>query len=251
MTSNAYIATDGETVMKVGKSNDVKRREREIAIPMTLTLACIDEAAAFRVESQLRVFVVKNGGIRHQQTIDWFKFDPQIYAMLCEFAAGFNNKSTVGLNNKPNAEVDVDTEIAEYIMRYHQFLVEEVAKQKDDIHRKNEELGAEIDRLKQQNIRLQEDIEGIKGVSRKNFELEMEIESLKHQNSWLQKDVEQISRESNERQERIYRLIREESCWKAKYETLLELSKNKKREGESDAKHVARVIDEMISREID
>jgi hypothetical protein len=37
MTSNAYIATDGETVMKVGKANDVKRRERQIAIPIKYT----------------------------------------------------------------------------------------------------------------------------------------------------------------------------------------------------------------------
>src|SRR5258707_13534717 len=118
MTSNAYIATDGETVMKVGKANDVKRREKQIAVRITRTIACLDEAAAYRVESQLRFFVVKNGGIRHQQTIDWFKFDPQIYAMLCEFATGLNSKFAV--------EVDVDTEIAEYITRYHQLLVEEV-----------------------------------------------------------------------------------------------------------------------------
>jgi hypothetical protein len=36
MTSNAYIATDGQTVMKVGKTNDVKRREKQIANWMKL-----------------------------------------------------------------------------------------------------------------------------------------------------------------------------------------------------------------------
>jgi hypothetical protein len=35
MTSNAYIATAGENVMKVGKANDVKRREKQVAIPIS------------------------------------------------------------------------------------------------------------------------------------------------------------------------------------------------------------------------
>lgn len=30
MTSNAYLATDGEKLMKVGKANNPKRREKQI-----------------------------------------------------------------------------------------------------------------------------------------------------------------------------------------------------------------------------
>lgn len=60
MTSNAYIATDGETVMKVGKANIVKQREKQIAIPMTFRIACLDEAVAFRVESRLRQLIRTN-----------------------------------------------------------------------------------------------------------------------------------------------------------------------------------------------
>src|SRR5574337_2075862 len=95
MTSNAYIATDGEMVMKVGKANDVKRREKQIAVPIKYTIACLDEAAAYRVENQLRDFVIKRGGIRHQGTIDWFKFDAQIYGMLCEFAANMDTQAPI------------------------------------------------------------------------------------------------------------------------------------------------------------
>jgi hypothetical protein len=117
VTSNAYIATDGETVMKVGKSNDVKRRERQIAIPMTLTLACVDEAAALRVESNLRDFVIEQGGIRHFGTIDYFRYDPQIYVMLCEFAKSADASSV------HQHEISLDDEIERLVLRYYQLLL--------------------------------------------------------------------------------------------------------------------------------
>ncbi len=149
MASNAYIATDGETVMKVGKANDVKRREKQIAIRITRTVACFPyEEAALRMESKLRDFVMKRGGIRYRSTIDWFHFDQQIYGMLCEFVAGLNNDSV--------AEVDVDTEIAEYIMRYHQLLVEEVIKEKDDILQQKIQLQAEMEHIQRENAYLKE-----------------------------------------------------------------------------------------------
>lgn len=65
MPSNAYIASDGVSRMKVGKANDPKRREREIALPIMMTIQCLDEAAALRVETQLREFVIQRGSIRH------------------------------------------------------------------------------------------------------------------------------------------------------------------------------------------
>lgn len=150
MTSNAYIATDGETIMKVGKANDVKRREKQIAIRITRTVVCLDEGAALRVESKLREFVVKRGGIRYRTTIDWFHFDQQIYNMLCEFVAG--------LNNEPAAEVDVDTEIAEYITRYHQLLVEEISAEKERVIRENLKLEEKIKWLQRNNDERQEHI---------------------------------------------------------------------------------------------
>ncbi|MEO8607159.1 MAG: hypothetical protein ABI690_04725 [Chloroflexota bacterium] len=75
MTSNAYIASDGEKLMKVGKSNNPKRREKQIDLTITLTVACLDEVSAYRIESQLRQFIVEQGGIKHTSTVDWFIFD--------------------------------------------------------------------------------------------------------------------------------------------------------------------------------
>jgi hypothetical protein len=114
MTSNAYIASDGQTVMKVGKTNNIRLREKQIGVTITVTVACLDESAAFQVESQLRDFVIEQGGIRHQRTIDWFNFDIRIYRMLCEFAAG--------IDAKPEPELDLDTEIRMLVARYYQLL---------------------------------------------------------------------------------------------------------------------------------
>ena len=139
--SNAYIASDDESLMKVGKANDPKRREREIALPMTVTIACLDEAAALRVESQLRQFVIEQGGIRHQNTIDWFKFDPQIYAILCEFAGGLD-----GFKAVPVLEKDLDQEIAELQARYFRLLTEEYTKLIRENEEERERLHSELNR---------------------------------------------------------------------------------------------------------
>jgi hypothetical protein len=118
MPSNAYIATDGEDVMKVGKANDVKRREKQIAIPITFTIACLDEAAALRVENRLRDFVIEKGGIQRASSIDWFKFEPQIYKMLCQFAQQV-------LDTDETTGIDLDDEINMLVMRYHKLLLDE------------------------------------------------------------------------------------------------------------------------------
>ena len=44
MPSNAYIASDGEKLMKVGKSNNPKRREKQIDLTITLTIGCLDDS---------------------------------------------------------------------------------------------------------------------------------------------------------------------------------------------------------------
>jgi hypothetical protein len=131
MTSNAYIATDGTTVMKVGKANDVKRRGREIAIPIDFTIACLDEAAAFRVESNLRDFVKEKGGIRHQGTIDYFKFDPQIYAMLCEFTLTVDANAVNTKKSRLKAFFQEEIEIQEFRLRYYKLINDEMKKENE------------------------------------------------------------------------------------------------------------------------
>jgi hypothetical protein len=136
MPSNAYIATDGETVMKVGKANDVKRREKQLAVPITYSIACLDEEAAYRVEDQLRDFVVKRGGIQHRGTVDWFKFDHQIYQMLCEFAVGFDGGGDAGC--------DLDAEIDALRARYYTLVTAEAAKERDAALEQAHSLEAQI-----------------------------------------------------------------------------------------------------------
>jgi SMC interacting uncharacterized protein involved in chromosome segregation len=166
MTSNAYIATDSETVMKVGKANDVKRRERELSVRITRAITCLDEEAAYRIENQLRVFVIKNGGIRHQQSIDWFKFDPQIYAMLYEFAAALNNESV--------NEIDLETEIAQYIMSYHKILLDEANAKIEHLSAENAHLQYQIEPLRQDNAEQSERVHKLNreiGTLRGKFEV--------------------------------------------------------------------------------
>ena len=125
MNGNAYIASDGASRMKVGKTNDPKRREKQIALPITMTIQCLDEAAAFRVETQLREFVIQRGGIRHQQAIDWFIFNPQIYEMLCQFASGLIGQGA-NLKSVVETEANIDREIAALQRRYYELLLAEI-----------------------------------------------------------------------------------------------------------------------------
>lgn len=154
-TSNAYIATDGQKLMKVGKANDIKRREKQIALPMTVTVICLDEDAAFRIESKLRDFVIKRGGIRHAATIDWFAFDPQIYKMLCEFAATIDGFEPLPV--KVETETDIEAEIAKLRKRYFKLLEDELQQQLDEVR-------AEKVQLEERNRQLQEEIETLQSA---------------------------------------------------------------------------------------
>ncbi len=140
MQSNAYIAQgkrDGAPVMKVGKANNIKRRERQIAIPVHFTIACLDEDAALRVESRLRDFVIEQGGIRHPGTIDWFRFDPQIYQMLCEFAQGLDAQEVA-------TGISLDDEIGMYVARYRRLLLDELDRRIVDL----KDQIAEVERIR-------------------------------------------------------------------------------------------------------
>jgi hypothetical protein len=148
MASNAYIASDREKLMKVGKANNPKQREKQINLPINITLACLDEATAFRVEDQLRQFIVDRGGIKHASTLDWFAYDPQIYTMLCEFAGTIDGFEPIHI------EDEGELEIRAIRKRYFQLIEEgrlEEAKllktAKDSLERKVEFLEAERDRL--------------------------------------------------------------------------------------------------------
>lgn len=119
MSSNAYVATDGEKLMKVGKTNNPKRREKQIDLTITLTVACLDEVSAYQIEDQLRQFIAERGGIKHASTVDWFAFDPQIYRMVCEFAANLDGFAPLSEEESQEAEIEV------LRRRYFKLLVDE------------------------------------------------------------------------------------------------------------------------------
>jgi len=153
MTSNAYVATDGEKLMKVGKANDILRRELQIALPITCSVACLDEGAAYRVESKLRDFVVECGGIRQTAIIDWFAFDPQIYKMLCEFAGGIDGFEPIPV--KVETEADINAEIAMLRKRYFKLLENELREELNRLRAEKTKLDEEHQRLKEEISLLQ------------------------------------------------------------------------------------------------
>jgi hypothetical protein len=158
MASNAYIATDGEKLMKVGKANDTKRREKQINLPINITLACLDEATAFRVEDQLRQFIVERGGIKHASTLDWFAYDAQIYTMLCEFAGTLDGFEPIHI------EDDGELEIRAIRKRYFQLIEEERLEEAKSLKADKDSLGRKVEFLEAERVRLREELDGIRNL---------------------------------------------------------------------------------------
>ena len=153
MSSNAYIASDREKPMKVGKANDTKRREKQINLPINVTLACLDEATAFQVEDQLRQFIVERGGIKHASTLDWFAYDPQIYTMLCEFAGTLDGFEPIHI------EDEGELEIRAIRKRYFQLIEAEKLVETKSLKTDNENLGRQISNLEAELNRLRQELE--------------------------------------------------------------------------------------------
>jgi hypothetical protein len=148
MSSNAYLATDGEKLMKVGKANNPKRREKQIDLTITLTVACLDEVSAYRIEDQLRHFIAERGGIKHASTVDWFAFDPQIYRMVCEFAANLDGYKALSEEESQDAEIDV------LRRRYFKLLVDE-----SRVDSKENILKAENENLQRKIVDLEKELD--------------------------------------------------------------------------------------------
>ena len=143
--SYAYIAAgqvDGVHLMKVGKTNNLKRRGGEIGILIELSTASLTEAGALRLETELRQFVIAQGGIRYRNTIDWFAFDVRIYALLCEH---FTAQPVPEFSES----LSPDEEIALYRRRYIQLLKQELRTALEATEERAKQLQEEIDRLRQ------------------------------------------------------------------------------------------------------
>jgi hypothetical protein len=145
MINNAYIATDNKTVMKVGKSNNLKQREKDIALPITFMIPCLDELAARKVETKLRKFIVNHGGIKYRSRLDWFEFDPQIYNMLLEFAAGLYDPGII--------EDNLDKEMVQVVRHYYLTLLDGTAAEKERLLREKVELEQQMQRFREGETR--------------------------------------------------------------------------------------------------
>jgi predicted esterase YcpF (UPF0227 family) len=135
MTSNAYIGQgihDNSHLMKIGKSNDVTRRQRELGITIERIEQCIDEVTALKFENDLRQLAIQQGGIRYKRTLDWFEFDASIYSLLLEF---FNVP-----DETDQKELSEDEEIYIYRERYYQLLRDIVKRLEQAVKEKNEEI---------------------------------------------------------------------------------------------------------------
>ena len=178
MKSNAYIGQGIQNnihVMKVGKSNDIKRRQRELQITFDGCVVCLNSNSAYKVERQLREFVIQQGGIRYQETLDWFLFDPEIYESLQQ-----------NLLRQVTNSIEKEDEILQFIRRYYEIVIAEIATQNVNLQREQDATRLEIDSLKKQieeeRKRAREDVEHERGRSREEMErLLREIAELRYE----------------------------------------------------------------------
>lgn len=126
MVSNIYLAAgflDDTPVMKVGKANGIEQRQRQIRIAIELFHECEDEAQAFNLERRLRWFMLNEGAIRIEGTIDWFAFDADIYKRARAFLEGSLGFQLIQEYTKHSKVEDV--EIAAFQRRYHKLIGKE------------------------------------------------------------------------------------------------------------------------------
>jgi hypothetical protein len=178
--SYTYLAAgqvDGVYLMKVGKTNHLKRRSRQLGLPIALSISSLTEKGAFHVESALRQFVIQQGGVRFKNTIDWFILDQRIYDLLQEYFVGLSA-------HEPAQTLSLDEEIATYRRRYIELLVNEYRRERDTALAQLQDAVFEIDRLRKELKEQRDDsgkeiIELNRQIARLELRLEMITEELK------------------------------------------------------------------------
>lgn len=179
--SYTYITSghiNGIHMMKVGKTNHLKRRSRQIGLPIAFSTVSLTEKGAFRVESALRQFVIQQGGVHFKNTIDWFIFDQRIYDLLQEYFIGL-------FAHEPAAQtLSPDEEIATYRRCYIELLMSEYRRERDTALAQLQDSMFEIDRLRKELKEQREDsgkeiIELNRQIARLELRLEMITEELK------------------------------------------------------------------------
>ena len=171
MLSNVYIARGargGTAVMKVGKTNNIRQRQRELSITIELCIPQPDATSALDLETQLRLFVLTQGGKRLPRTTDWFYFDLHIYTALCavvaelnEEAASYTEIAFLPMEFSKSVAVkaeedDDDAEIEALRKRYHRLLADEAERNAERVRRfqlENDERLKAAKAAKQERIR--------------------------------------------------------------------------------------------------
>lgn len=176
-------------LMKVGKTNHLQRRSRQLGLSITVSTALLTEAAAFRVESDLRKFVIQQGGIRFKKTLDWFIFDERIYDLLQEYFSGLSE-------SEPESALSLDEEIALYRRRYIELIEAEYRREIEARRAQIQVANAEIDRLRteierQRERYLQEIKEMYAEKSQQNSGLYQRIGMLEERERTLSKQLEE------------------------------------------------------------
>ena len=159
MTSNAYIATDGKTVMKVGKTNNFWKRMEQIDLPMTAIIACPDEATALLIETELRNIVLEMGGMRHPKKVDWFEFDADIHMMLQAFLESLRGYVPKYINGLPDNEITtLRKEYVQQLKDLQQQRVKEHLLARNDYEREIRDLKRQIVYLEEERDRLRKEL---------------------------------------------------------------------------------------------
>jgi hypothetical protein len=173
MTSNAYIASDGETVMKVGKTNNFWKRMKQIDLPMTAIVSCRDEVTALLIETELRQIAIEMGAIRHPEKIDWFEFDPDIYTMLLAFLESLNGFEPTYYDGIPNNEITLlRKEYVQQLKAARQQMVKEYLMNRDRQEREIIQLKRQVVYLEEERDRLYKEMAALREQHSKELKAE-------------------------------------------------------------------------------
>lgn len=144
MKSNVYLAfgqIGGVPVMKVGKANDLKRREKQLRIDVEFSLACVSEGDALVFEDRLREHAFSLGASSFRG-YDWFYYDDNVYEALKAILIEFGSDESV---------LKLEREVAQYQLRYHQMKVESLEAQVEQLQEEKrflqQQKDAEVERI--------------------------------------------------------------------------------------------------------
>jgi len=120
MKSNVYLACgtdDWYFLMKVGKANNIKLREKQIYMSIKVSVPTMTVEDAFILETRMRKLAVSLGATRYPRTYDSFFYNESIYRVI---------EKELGVLS---ASENIDDEIAFYQQSYQRILAKDMQKE--------------------------------------------------------------------------------------------------------------------------